>query len=199
MGRQVTYLTDEHNRPLFDALGLERVVTDPEAIGRDSRPTHLVAVERAGRAADGRYYNMRAVDITAYTAPLDQLFIDAPGMGIHTIAIGDGGNEIGMGCIHADVQRHIPFGGRIASTVATAELIVAGVSNWGAFGLAAALSLLEGRDLLIGSAEARSDIRRLVQAGAVDGVSQRRESTIDGLPLDKSLAVLEAVRACIGQ
>ncbi len=37
---------------------------------------------------------MRGTDISAYAAPLDRLFSAGPW---RTIAIGDGGNEIGMG------------------------------------------------------------------------------------------------------
>jgi len=38
-------------------------------------PDHLVAVERLGRAADGRYYNARGEDVTAWTPALDGLFL----------------------------------------------------------------------------------------------------------------------------
>lgn len=38
---------------------------------------HLVAIERAGRAADGNYYNARKVDIKHLVDPIDDLFLAA--------------------------------------------------------------------------------------------------------------------------
>ena len=60
----------------------------------------LVAVERLGPNRHGRVLTMRAVDITASTAPLHAAF-DLPGL--PTGAVGDGGNEIGMGDVPLDL------------------------------------------------------------------------------------------------
>lgn len=38
---------------------------------------HLVAVERAGRAADGNYYNARKVNIKHLVDPIDDIFLAA--------------------------------------------------------------------------------------------------------------------------
>src|SRR5205807_1527308 len=68
--------------------------------------------------------------------------------GLPTIGVGDGGNEIGMGKIPWDViRRNVPNGGLIACRVPTDYLIVAGVSNWGAYALAAGVALLRGAKL----------------------------------------------------
>src|SRR5262249_12257744 len=58
--------------------------------------THAISIERCGRSVDGAPRNMRGLDISSYTAPLDELFTAGPW---ETIAIGDGGNEIGMGSL----------------------------------------------------------------------------------------------------
>ena len=58
------------------------------------------------------------------------------------MGIGDGGNEVGMGKVRQQVMQHIPNGEKIASSVCTDQLIAAGVSNWGAYALAAALYVL---------------------------------------------------------
>src|SRR5258707_3766177 len=63
-----------------------------------------------------------------------------------TTGIGDGGNEIGMGKIPWDViRRNIPNGGLVACRVPTDHLIVCGVSNWGAYGLAAGVAFFRGQ------------------------------------------------------
>src|SRR5262249_21382366 len=65
-----------------------------------------------------------------------------------TVGIGDGGNEIGMGAARARIARIDPLRARIAAVVGVDHLVVAGVSNWGAYGVVAALGLLTANDLL---------------------------------------------------
>jgi len=194
LGIEVDYITDRWNEPLFRALDLEPLL-DPHDYVTRVQPTHLVAVERAGRGRDGRYRNMRGLDISATTAPLDGLFLEASRRGLTTIGIGDGGNEIGMGKVFAEALSTIDHGADIASTVATDFCIAAGVSNWGAYGLAGALSVLAGRDLLPAAENCVKDIVRVVQTGgAVDGVTHRRVATVDGLDLSVSVRMLENIR-----
>jgi hypothetical protein len=194
LGIEVDYITDPWNEPLFRALDIEPLLEPHDYVTR-VQPTHLVAVERAGRGRDGRYRNMRGLDISATTAPLDELFLEAGRRGLTTIGIGDGGNEIGMGKVFAEALSTIDHGADIASTVATDFCIAAGVSNWGAYGLAGALSVLAGRDLLPSAENCVKDIVRVVQSGgAVDGVTHRREATVDGLDLSASVRMLENIR-----
>jgi hypothetical protein len=199
LGGDVVYVTDAPNAPLFAAMGLARV----EVYRREQPPelhvTHLVSIERPGRARDGKYYSMSARDITEFTAPLDDLFLKARALNMATVAIGDGGNEIGMGNVLPRVRTDVKHGETIACMVECDHLIVAGVSNWGAYGLVGALSVLAGRDLLPSAAEAESDIRAIVAAGAADGQTFRNEPTVDQQPLAANLAVLEEIRALAAQ
>jgi hypothetical protein len=155
------------------------------------RATHLLAIERVGPSRrDGHCYSMRGRDITAFTHPAHLLFEDAARRRLATIGIGDGGNEIGMGKVAVEVlERNIPNGGRIACRVPTDYLIVAGVSNWGAYGLAAGVRLLRGagRDAdLFDPGHERELLQYMVERGPlVDGVSRRREATVDGLTWDR--------------
>ena len=194
LGIPVDYVTDAANLPLFQAQGAEPLYVYHPALLEELDPSNLIAVERLGRARDGRYYNMRGEDLTPHTAPLDEMFIGAEQFGILTIGIGDGGNEIGMGRVIDEVTRSVACGDRIASTVVTDYLIVAGISNWGAYGLAGALSLAKNRDLLPTARAARRCVMDLVDAGAVDGVTLKFGATVDGLPLDHSLDLLEQIR-----
>ncbi|MCU0587926.1 MAG: DUF4392 domain-containing protein [Syntrophobacteraceae bacterium] len=194
LGIPVAYVTDRLNEPLLRAVGAQPLLRwSPDLLSRESY-SHLVAVERPGRARDGRYYNMRAEDISSLVSPLDGLFLEAEKRGIVTIGIGDGGNEVGMGKVFLGVSQAVAHGRRIASTVLTDYVIVAGVSNWGAYGLVGALSVVAGRDLLPTPEEFYLSVISAVQAGAVDGVSGLREPSVDGLPLSRSLAVLQDIR-----
>ena len=157
------YATDARNRALFEALGAAPLHEYRPGLLEALAPTHLIAIERSGRAADGRNYNMHGTDITSFTAPLDEWFLTAGKLRITTIGIGDGGNEIGMGRVQAKVKEVVKFGGQIGSVVTTDFLVVAGVSNWGAYGLVGALSLLTGEELLPSGDEAGSHVLSVVE------------------------------------
>lgn len=151
-------------------------------------PTHLLALERVGPGWGGRCRNMRGRDVTEEMAPAHQLFEDAARV-LTTIGIGDGGNEIGMGKIPPDViARNIPHGERIACRVPTDHLIVAGVSNWGAYALAAGVAVLRRQPLpaaLFDIERERELLRVMVEQGPlVDGVTARQTVTVDGLEFD---------------
>lgn len=149
-------------------------------------------------------HNMRGESIEAYTAPAHRLFEAAAARrgAIKTIGIGDGGNEIGMGALPWESLRAALPGqqaGRIICRIATDYLILAGISNWGAYGLACAVTALRGRgDLLSGwdgQGQARLIEHLVRESGAVDGVTKKREPTVDGVRMeDYSIAVGEMTR-----
>ncbi len=177
-----------------DRTGIERVARAWSEAGI----SHAIAIERCGRSADGRPRNMRGADVSPWTAPLDDLFL----AGRWTrLGVGDGGNEIGMGKLPAGlIGRTVPNGELIASTTTCDHLVVAGVSNWGAYGLLAALAVLRADwspilDKFL-SAERDLFVTRAVvdKAGAIDGVSARREATVDGFGPEIHGALIHGLR-----
>ncbi len=156
------------------------------------RPTAVIAVERCGRSAEGRYLNRRGRDITAYTAQIDDLFT---GAGVPTIGVGDGGNEIGMGCVAAALREDLDYPAPCVTPVD--HLVVATVSNWGAYGILAYLSAHAGRNLLPGDDELVAALRLLADLGAVNGMSGRAEAMVDGFALEVDTEMLDALRAAI--
>jgi hypothetical protein len=160
-----------------------------------------IAIERCGRSTDGKPRNMRGEDIAADTAALDELFLAGPW---DTIAIGDGGNEIGMGALPRElIARHVAHGERIACVTPARHLIVAGVSNWGAYALVAALAALreEWRDRLLACLDERLDLAILAAAvargPAVDGVSRRQTLSVDNLDPAVHHEKLRALRTLV--
>jgi D-glutamate cyclase len=161
------------------------------------RPTHLVSIERPGRGQEGDYLNARGQSVAAWNRPLDAMFLRARPPSGHrlqqrpvTVGVGDGGNEIGMGSVRARLVREGPLMARIASVVPVDELVVAGVSNWGAYGIVAQIGRLTGRRLLHAPDDERKMIDACVAAGAVDGLTRRAEPTVDALDADTHAAVV---------
>jgi hypothetical protein len=197
LGANVSFVSDASSSDILKKAGLVPITTYPADAIDVRRFDHLVAIERPGRAKDGRYYSMRGRDLSAWVGPVDELFLSANQQGIATIGVGDGGNEVGMGRVIADVERFIPEGQRIASTVRTDRLVVAGTSNWGAWGLLAGLSCLARQNLLPTDETALADVADAVRAGCVDGVSGRREATVDGLSETVYLSPLAELRRVV--
>ena len=167
-----------------DEVGVEEALDRLIADWRRTGVSHAVAIERCGRSADGRPRNMRGVDVSPWTAPLDDLFLAGPWI---RLAVGDGGNEIGMGKLPAGlIARTVPNGEKIACVTSCDQLVVAGVSNWGAYGLMAALAVARpdwaAKIATFLTAERDLTVTRATvdEAGAVDGVTAQREATVDG-------------------
>ncbi|MEX2146786.1 MAG: DUF4392 domain-containing protein [Candidatus Rokuibacteriota bacterium] len=201
LGAQVRYVTDAVTRPLLVAsLAVLEEPADvlvypdgPDAARRvlaEVRPSHLVAIERPGRCRTGDYLNARGLSVAHWNPPLDALFLRPPAR-LVTIGVGDGGNEIGMGNVRARIVRQGPLMARIAATVKVNHLVVAGVSNWGAYGIVAQLGRLAGAPLVHSPELERRMIEACVAAGGHDGLTRRPEATVDGLPMDTHAAMVE--------
>ncbi|HSE93784.1 MAG TPA: DUF4392 domain-containing protein [Methylomirabilota bacterium] len=205
LGARVRYVTDAPVvAPLaaaLDALGepaeVEVFDGDARALLARERPTHLVAVERPGRARSGDYLSARGESVAPWNSPMDELFLRVGKTGPITIAVGDGGNEIGMGNVRARLARMGPLMAKISSVVRVDHLVVAGTSNWGAYGIVAGLARLARRPLLHTPADERRLVEACVKAGAVDGLVRRAEPTVDGLPLEVHAAFVELLRLAV--
>ena len=159
------------------------------------QPSHIIALERPGMAADGHYYNFRGKTIDHLLGDTHTLFTETNAV---TIAIGDGGNELGMGAIVDSVCATAPLGELVCAREPADYTLVAGVSNWWGWGLAAALSLDAGRDLLPTDADELRRARLVMEAGAVDGVLGTPELMVDGLSMEQNLEILHALRTAAG-
>ena len=130
------------------------------------------------------------------------------------LAIGDGGNELGMGKVLENIHKSIANADKIACVIPADHLIAAGVSNWGGYALAAGAALCRVEHTLEGSQSDDSDLvadwtkrclptaeeetallQRAVAAGCRDGVSGQMEATVDGMPLETSLQCLRDIRS----
>lgn len=187
LNKDVQIFTDPLNASAVEAccetLGFEGlyITEDPKALFKDS-PDLLVYIERLGAASDGRYYNMRGEDITQWTAPLDKGALMAQDMGVSVLAVGDGGNEVGMGLAKGILQKALPSFEKCLCSVGCTVLIPSDVSNWGAYALVSLLSALKGTWLGHDSQEEKAMIDAMIEAGAVDGKTCLKRPSVDGFP-----------------
>nr|MCR5783483.1 DUF4392 domain-containing protein [Clostridia bacterium] len=176
---------------LFAGAGYSTLVCEndfiPETMLTSVDPVCLISVERCGINADSIYANMLGADISEHTAPVDRLFTAATEAGIYTIGIGDGGNEIGMGNLRDVISCELNI---LPCVVETSDLIIADVSNWGAYALCAELGILHRKKLLPEYKYILSFMERMIDSGYIDGVTKQHTTTEDGYPPEVSLKII---------
>lgn len=184
LGFRSVIVTDETCEGYFELKGLETVYLhagdsdlECEYVLEKYQPVGMISIERCGRNVEGYYANMRNCSITSHVAPADRIFEMAYGK-IPTIGIGDGGNEIGMGNVADVISEKLEI---VPCRVKTDFLIIATVSNWGAFGLTAYLQMLTG-ECLMPSYEALDHYYRMgCVLRHVDGVTRQVDvNLVDG-------------------
>lgn len=103
-----------------------------------------------------------------------------------------------MGRIKETVRREIPYGDRcqcpcgqgIAPEQPVDALVVAAVSNWGAYAVAAALATLKEQHWPHDPASERRILEATAAAGLCDGPTGWVGPTVDGMPLEVHQAVV---------
>ena len=206
LGRKVCYVADLHTAPMLrESLGdqawvIEFPITDvatskqqAEEILNQVQPELVVSIERCSRTSSDTYLNMRSNEITQNTARLDYLFE----AGIPSVGIGDGGNEIGMGNL-ATIIPTLDKLPKDPGVTRVDQLVIASVSNWGGYGLVAALSCLIGRNLLPSIEDDRRLIERMVNSGAVDGTTGENKFYVDNFTLEENAELLDRLHSLVG-
>lgn len=160
-------------------------------------PSHVLTIERPGKARDGHYHNMRGGIIDAMFVDASSIIEAARERGITTISIGDGGNEIGMGALAETIEKYVPHGEAICAREVADIALISGVSNWWGWGVSALLSRMYGINLLPSDDMERGMLHEMVLAGSVDGCTKKPEETVDNLLMEVHLGVLSNVRSAM--
>lgn len=204
LGIPVAYLTDHYSNDVMQGLDKNlKLYKSPigdwddsenfaHAVCKEFQPSLFISIERCSTSADGKYRNMRSMDISEYTAKLDPFvsLID------RSVGIGDGGNEIGMGNL-SEIISGIPKLPDDPAVTKCSQLVIASVSNWGGYGLVAALSQLSGRNLLPSEKEEEENIQRCVELGAVDGYLGRLNESVDGFDIPENIKTLRLLHELV--
>lgn len=153
-------------------------------------PTACVAVERPGRNPKGQYHFAMGRNVTEWIAPVDFLYEEVMRRGVPTVAVGDFGNELGMGTISETVLSETPAGANCgcpcgagtACLIGSDIPVACSVSDWGAYAIAGALSYLTGNAFAFPSGDFyRRILEATVVGGCIDGTSQYAIPHIDGI------------------
>jgi len=199
LGFDPVIITDKLCQGIFEPEGLKVEYVSTSARDEDIKsllgkydPVAMISIERCGRNQDGKYLNMRGVDISSYTAPLDSLFMLCK-KEILTIGIGDGGNEIGMGNVlnlAKDILQNPPC------CVTVNKLLIGTVSNWAGYALCASLQKKTGSSCLPSIQELRSFMERITAMGCVDGLSGQAELKEDGYGIEVTEQIISQLAIC---
>ncbi|MBJ7596827.1 MAG: DUF4392 domain-containing protein [Candidatus Dormibacteraeota bacterium] len=165
-----------------------------------------VSIERLGRNRKGVHHSIFGVP-RDQSPVADDFFETLDESGRLTIGIGDGGNEIGFGSIFSAARRVVPrgracgcpCGGGIVTTTRARYLLVASVSNFGAYAVSAALALLTGTPELAPRPQTVvGAMAAAVEAGGIDGGSMIPGRVADdGIAADAVAAVVTLMRATV--
>ena len=162
------------------------------------QPKVIISTERLGPGKNGEMHSATAMPLSAFDATPGAAIDTSPlvdaarARGILTIGIGDHGNEIGFGAIYDKVVELVPKGDVMAATTPTDVLFPAMMSNWGCYGIEAALAFLLGRtDLMHTPAQEERLLRDCLNAGGLEAAYCSTNFLVDGLEGESSMAVVQ--------
>lgn len=152
-------------------------------------PSAVISIELPGPAKDGKSYTFKGREIPSHLfARGEALFAAAKSNGILTVAFGDGGNELGMGHLASITAQTVSKGSLIACVVPSDITVAASISNWGAYGTAAAITALEKKPEVLQKINIERILKECVDAGGLDGNTNRPEYSEDRVPVNLSQA-----------
>ncbi|WP_331774928.1 DUF4392 domain-containing protein [Sulfurospirillum sp. 1612] len=196
LGYTPIIITDEYCDGFFKEIEVIHIPLDGHdeehylTMIHQHQPICHISIERCGKNANGIYANMRGDDISPFTAPVDELF-ELGRRFAPTFAIGDGGNEVGMGNFKTFIQESLSL---VPCVVKSDFPIIASVSNWGAYGFIAHLEKLTQKELLPTFDAVDDYLRHIVSLGSIDGVTKKNEKTVDGKAWTLEQNILEELK-----
>ncbi|MCP9483371.1 DUF4392 domain-containing protein [Shimia sp. CNT1-13L.2] len=171
-------------------------------------PDLFFSTERVGRNDFGVYHSMRGIDYGMGRSRVDLFFDQALERGVPVVAVGDGGNEIGMGKIADHVKAHVPYGdkcqcgcgGGIGALTSCDVLVTAACSNWGCTAIAAAMAVRAGDARLLHTPEREALLLdTMVANGLINSTHGVVDDSVDGFPRQSHLAVAELCRTIVSR
>lgn len=186
-----------------DPAGAE---AEAERLLEKAMPAAVISVEAPGANSEGVYHNAAGRDVSELEAKSDVLWEMLRGMGVLNIAVGDLGNEIGMGAIGDHIKKYVPFtapeeclcgckGGILAASGAD-YLITATCSDWGCYGLMAALAYLKQDMEILHREEMEAEVMRVASRSGLIDMTGSLLPGIDGFNTRMNTGIVSLMRQC---
>ncbi len=169
------------------------------------QPKAVVSTERLGPAQDGIIHNATAQPLEGQgshvrhdAVDISPLVTEATKRGLLTIGIGDHGNELGFGAIREAVVEAMPKGDVLCTAIATDIVLPTMMSNWGCYGIEAALAwLLKRPELMHRAADEERILRACLDAGGLEAMFCTQEFFVDGLDGETSMACVHILGSIV--
>lgn len=165
-----------------------------------------ITVEKAGVNEHGIQHSVNGHSRQGTRAIIDPLITRMNQAEKLTVGIGDGGNEIGFGAIFEQARSIVPYGpkcrcpcgGGIVSVTPTQFLYPVAVSNWGAYGVAAALAIVAKDPESAHTPQLEETMIRAGQAMDLrDGGTGQPVFAVDGVPGEASVGLVSLLNAIV--
>lgn len=172
------------------------------------KPDLFFSTERVGRNEFGVYHSMRGIDYGMGRSRVDFFFDEGLARGIPVVAVGDGGNEIGMGKVADHVVAHVPYGdkcqcgcgGGIGAVTSCDVLVTAACSNWGCTAIVAAMAARSGTAKLLHTPEREALLLdTMVTNGLINSTHGIVDDSVDGFPRRSHIAVAELCQTIVSR
>lgn len=171
-------------------------------------PKAVIAIEAPGANALGEYHNAVGKNITELEAKTDILFRKLQEKGVLNFAIGDLGNEMGMGTIAEHIKKYIPYtdknqcqcsceGGVLSETKAD-HIITATLSDWGCYGLMAAIAFLKKDLHIFHNGDMQTEVMQTASRCGMVDMTGSLIPGIDGFNIKMNVNIVELMRQCVG-
>jgi hypothetical protein len=158
------------------------------------QPKAIISIERLGPAPDGVVYNATGIPKGPESGIIDiaDVFREAERRGVFSIGMGDHGNEMGFGRIRDAVVRIMPKGDILGTVIKTDVVFPCLMSNWGAYGIEAALAFLLKQPELMHTAKVEERvIRTCLDAGGLEAMWCTTDFIVDSADGESSMAVVQ--------
>ncbi len=167
---------------------------EADRIIRTAFPKAVISIECPGEDENGVYRNSKGVDVTELEAKQDVLFEKLRQTCVLNIAIGDLGNEIGMGTLSDCLRKNIP----VTPVLTKADnIITATVSDWGCYSLIAMLAyLLEMPDIMHDAKIQERAMNTACRNGLID-MSGEHIPAIDGFGVEITASVVTLMKESV--
>lgn len=170
-------------------------------------PSAVISIECPGANSVGVYHNAIGMNVTDIESKEDHLFRKLRNKGILNIAIGDLGNETGMGTLKEHIQKYVPYaakgtcscgcGGGILADTKADNIITATLSDWGCYGLIAAIAYLKKNLELMHTPKMEEEVLVTASRSGMIDMYGDLIPAIDGCNSTMIISVASLMRECV--